>query len=130
MIKASIFEKIGAMVSANKARELASYNEFIAFYRELVEALPSDVTKIFGSMPVGVFDGGAKKEWNIQLTAVDYIWWKSHIEGEGVRFTKSPARVQLDMLDRISKKAEVYTLDPSERKALIALLEEAQKQAA
>jgi hypothetical protein len=126
MINLSIFQAIGELVSGAKGRSDAEHIAFLAFYRSLVETLPADACRAFGLMNgVEVITGGSKGSFGIELTVTDYVWWKKHIEEEGTTFVHSPASVQLDMLTRLSRKAEVQRLEPSERKHLLDLLEQA-----
>jgi hypothetical protein len=125
MINPRIFAAIGRLAVSAKKRRDAEYQDFLAFYRTLVETLPAEVCAIFGNMGgIEVQPGaGARTTFGLELSATDFIWWKHKIEVENVRFVKSAAAIKADMLARISRGAEAHNLTPAERKELVALLE-------
>lgn len=125
MTMASVFKAVADLAVGAKARRDAEYQDFLSFYRDLVETLPTEAVTAFGSMKVEVVEAGAiKSGWAIELTPTDFIWWKSKLEQGEVRFTGSADSVKLSMLSRIAKKAEAHRLSPAERKTLLALLDE------
>ena len=121
----NIFKAIADIALGAKKRQDEEYSAFLAFYRELVETLPTEVTTLFGSMPRRVIENDEVVSYNIMLTATNFVWWKAKIEKTGTRFTTGPVVTRLAMLDHISKKAETNSLSPEQRKALLALLLEA-----
>jgi hypothetical protein len=122
MMKLNVFKAVVDLAMGAKARRSTEHQEFLTFYRSLVETVPTEAIGLFGSMPVNVFEAGKQEDWAIELTATDYIWWKKKIES-GARFVVDPSEVQLAMLNRMSKKADMERLSPDERKSLIALME-------
>jgi len=123
----NVFRAIADLALSAKRREDKAHTDFLSFYRELVETLPSEMVDIFGQL-TGVdvrIKSGKEAKWGIQLTATDFIWWKSQIEDEGVRFVHGPLSVQRSMLDLFSRSADARRIPPEERKKLIALLEQA-----
>ena len=119
-ITADIFRAVAAVGLGASKRITAEHDEFLAFYRELVETVPTDVAKSFGRMSVNMTNGA--QDWKIELSATDYIWWKEKF-ADGARFSSPPAQVRLNMLTRLAKKVEEQRLEPSERAALLALLD-------
>ena len=122
-----IFQALSDMIAETTGRREKEYADFLAFYRALVETIPTKVSQAFGKMEVSATGG---KGYGLLLTAADYLYWKTAIEQNGLRFAKGPRGVQLDMLDRFVSKAEDSGLEPKERKRLLALLDEAQGAAA
>lgn len=120
----NLFRAVGDLALSAKKRVTNEHVEFLAFYRQLVETLPSEMTEMFGTLD-GIevrLTGGGFQTYGIELTATDFIWWKSVIEG-GNRFKNGTAWVQQSMLSRFSKKAEAHRLSPEERTTLLALLD-------
>ena len=73
-------------------------------------------------MPIRVFDNGKKRNFNLQLTVMDFIWWKRKIEELGVKFEEDPISVGCEILDRIAGKSEQQNLSTEERKYIIDIL--------
>ena len=122
----NIFRAIGELAVSAKRRTDKQYADFLAFYRQVVETLPTEMVEIFGELDVPVkLKDGTKETNGLLLTATDYMWWKRHIETFGMRFTYGPMNVEARMLEQFSKSAETHMLSPEERKNLIALLEQA-----
>lgn len=120
-----IFHKIADFTTAAVSRRNKEHDQFLSFYRELVETIPTEAIKAFGNMGgVQVFSGGKRQDFGIELTAADFLWWKQHIDVMGTRFVKSPSAVQADILDRMVRKADVGGLAPKQRKELIALMDD------
>lgn len=122
-----IFTAIGELATGAKKRRDGEHQEFLGFFRSIVETIPTEVVQIFGTLS-GIemrLPSGKVESYGIELTATDYMWWKQKIEKEGARFVGKTSAVQSNMLDRLGKKAEMHRLEPAERKKLIALLEEA-----
>ncbi|KKC25798.1 hypothetical protein [Sphingomonas sp. SRS2] len=125
LLSADLFKSIADIAVTAKGRRDAEHASFLAFYRQLVEVIPTDAVTSFGSVSVNVKTARKSEQWAIELTVTDYMWWKQKIEQLGVRFEKSPASVQADMLVRLSKAAEASRLNSDERKALLGLLDAA-----
>ena len=123
-----IFKAIGNLSLKAKVREEQEYKEFLAFYKELVENMPTELTILFGNLGgIETSKAGHKPSvYGIELTATDYIWWKNKIENEGCRFVHGIPHVKSLMLERFAKNAESHRLSPEERKELIAMLEKTQ----
>lgn len=124
-MNANIFRAVGELALGAKRRREAEYASFLSFFRELVETLPAEMTSLFGHMSnVGVtLRDGKTANYGIELTVTDFLWWKSAIEQDGVRFTSGPESLRRSMLTRFSKQAEAYRLEPEERKKLLAMID-------
>ena len=120
----NIFKKVADLALGAKRREDAEYADFLKFYRDLVEVLPTEVVELFDGCPRAVISKGAEYKWIIQLTATDFIWWKTKIEQEGARFKNGVTNAKLAMLEKLAKSAEAKSLTPEERKTLLAMLDE------
>lgn len=122
----NIFHAIGDLAMGAKRRSEKEYADFLAFYRELVETLPIEVTDLFGTMnEVWVQRRGQKNESvGIELNVADLMWWQ-HEFATGTRFVHGIDQVKADMLRRLTLKAETQRLNPEERKKLLALLDQA-----
>lgn len=125
MLDSRIFKALGDLVVTARSRRDAEHREFMAFYRDLVETLPTEVLEAFGSVAAPATIKGEACNYRLELNATDYIWWKKEIEEKGARFTAGPSSIQLDILTRLAKTAEDQRLQPAERKALLALLDDA-----
>lgn len=120
----ALMAKVGDIFLASKRRRDAEYADFLAFYRTLVEETDSAVAKAIGNISVAVTEDGCPRNWNILLTAADYIWWKQKITEAGVLFSTSIEQVKADILMSLAAKAESNGLTAAERKSLIALLDQ------
>lgn len=119
----NIFKAIGDLAVGAKRRTDKDYADFIAFYRQLVETLPIEVTDLFGSLDdVQVRRDGKLEGCGLELNVTDVIWWQHEIK-TGTRFVCGIAQVKSDMLRRLALKAETQRLTPDERKSLLALLD-------
>ncbi len=121
----NIFSAISDLAIGARLRRKAEDGEFLKFYRSIVETVSPEVVSIFGHMPnVHVVSNGKKEEWGIELTATDFIWWKSKLESGDVRFVEGGNAIKAAMLHRMARMAEVEKLSADERKRLISLLED------
>lgn len=123
---AKAFLGMGEILSGVAARRRKENEEFLGFFREIVETVPLEVAKAFGTMGVEAFDATGKptQGWGIVLSVADYIYWKDHLTA-GARFKFPVANIKLAMMNHLSKKIEGVGLPPEERKALLAMLDEA-----
>ena len=120
----NIFLSIGELALGAKKRREREYAEFLSFYRTLVETMPSEMTALFGTLDgISVDCRGKKESFRIELTVTDFLWWKSRIENESLRFVYGIPAVKAAMLDHFSRKAELHRLSPEERVKLLELLE-------
>ena len=124
-ITAELFRAVGELAIGAKQRRRKEYVDFLAFYRELVETLPTEVVQLFGKLDVSVVpkSTGKIETYGLILNATDFVWWKQSLEAEEVRFTNGPQSIRLSMLNHLSKQTEANSLSPDERKALLALLD-------
>lgn len=123
MIELNVFKAIADLAVGAKARRDEEHQEFLRFYRSLVETLPTMATEAFGNLNgVKVTARKAAQSWGIELTVSDYLWWKHEIE-QGARFVEGVAAVQTSMLHRLSKAAEAQRLSPEERKEMLSLID-------
>jgi hypothetical protein len=122
-----LFQAIADLASNAAGRVTDEHQEFLNFYRGLVDTVPPETVGRFGNLGVAVIENGAvQTQWGIELTATDYLFWKQKI-GAGVRF--SPAHggvksVPRAMATRLAKQAETAGLTLEERQQLLNLLDE------
>lgn len=120
----TIFTDIADIAFGARKRRIAEHEEFLKFYRELVETVPQEVVALFGKMTVRVVEAEVQADWGILLTATDYIFWKNKLLEGRIKFVKGDKRIKQLMHERLAEKAENEGLSAEERKRLIALLEE------
>ncbi len=122
-----IFQAIADIATNAAGRVTDEHQEFLTFFRSLVETVPPETAQRFGTLGVTAIEGGAlTANWGVMLTATDYLFWKQKI-AEGVRF--SPAHggvksVPRAMVTRLAKQAEAAGLTLEERQQLLKLLDE------
>jgi hypothetical protein len=126
-VNIDIFSAIGDLAISSRRRVEVEHSDFLVFYRQLVETMPTEMVEIFGTL-----DGirvrlrrGKVEDYGIELTATDFMWWKSLIEADHARFVSGPADVKRRMLERFATGAEAERLTPDERKKLLFLLDSA-----
>lgn len=119
MTTVSRFKKLALFISDVTGRRQREYEDFLSFYRELVETMPTDVCKTFGNMSVTGNDG---KNYGIMLTVADYMYWKDSF-AKGVFFKHEPEMVIKAMMKHLSESVEhTGSLTPDERKNLLSIL--------
>lgn len=119
------FKAIGELAIGAKRRQEKEYADFIAFYRDLVENLPTEVTELFGKLdniPVRRWGSGKTENVGLILSVADLLWWTHEFEMK-TRFVNGISYVKSEMLARLSRQAETERLSPDERKRLLAILD-------
>ena len=126
MIKA--FAALGEIIVGAKQKRDAEYQEFLVFYRELVETLPTEACNRFGTLNgVEAVVDGNESAYGIQMNVADFLYWKNKIDNTDIRFVASIREIKSAMLDRLTNIAEVHNLEPAARKALLAILIDAKE---
>jgi len=122
------FKALGDIISNEKKRRDVEHQEFLAFLRELIETLPAEACSRFGNLSVVLIEKELKKNFGIQLTVADYLFWKDKFENTDLRFEETTGQIKSRMLEKLTNVAEVNNLGPKERKELLAILIEAKKE--
>lgn len=117
----SVFQQIGLIFQASKARKDAENVAFLAFLKELIEKTDGDIAAAVGRVSVDLVKGTAPSNAGIILSVEDYIFWKNKF-ADGYRFKKPVEQVKSDILAKLAKAAEDNNLTADERKSLLALL--------
>ena len=125
LLDVKIFQLLADFINRDKIRRDREHEEFMEFYRELVETIPAAAAEAFGCMNgVGVAkrikSGLDERSWGIELTPTDYLWWRRYID-EGFYLTKGCAETQLDILERLAKLVDMSSLTVEERQQLLDL---------
>jgi len=120
----NIFHRISDIALRAKSRRDEEYRQFLQFYRELVETVPAEVAKLFGTLNgvKCIVGKGVSADYGIQISATDYLWWKDEFVNKGTRFALPVEQVKAAILTHIAKKAEASGLTADERKELLTLL--------
>lgn len=119
----SIFRAVAALAMNAMGNRKQEQQEFLSFLRELVESVPEEVTREFGTLSgIKAVKDGTEHDWGIMLNVTDYLWWKDKFE-QGYRFAERPERVQAKILARLAKVAEGQGLDAEGRRTLLAILD-------
>jgi hypothetical protein len=98
--------------------------EFLDFYKAIVEIVPAEAAKQFGNMTVKVITtkDNTERNYGLMLTVVDYAWWVDQIKYNKVRIVGGPADVKQAILNRMSETIESYLTSAEHKKALMELL--------
>lgn len=122
---ADTFRRVGELAIGAKARRQAENEEFLKLHRQIVETVPIEIVKAFGTLDnVALYDPkGKEATGGIELTVADHLWWKKLL-AKGNRFRWGIQPVKDYMLEHLVKQIEDTTLEPEQRKALLALLDE------
>lgn len=119
----SIFKQLADLITGALERRIVEHEEFLQTFKHLVENLPQSVVNSFGTLSdIEVITEKGPLKYGIELTCVDYIWWKLQISN-GAYFTLGVPDVKLRMIDHLSKCVGLNDLDPVARSKLIYLLE-------
>ena len=122
------FRALGDIILNNKKKRDIENQEFLKFFRELVETLPAEACKKFGQLTgVDVIVDNTAKQFGIILSVTDFLWWRNAFETTNVRFTNGPENVKMKMLERLTAVSEVDSLGPADRKKILAILIEAKE---
>jgi len=123
------FKALGEIIVGAKQKRDVEYQEFLSFYRELVESLPTEACKRFGNLSVKVIkqDGNKEANYGIELTVADFLWWKGVLENDEIRLDSTTNQIKNAMLDKLTRIAEVNNLEPEARKSLLAILIDAKE---
>lgn len=121
----NIFRAIGDLALGAKKRTDKEHDDFLAFYRQLVETLPVEVVELYGELKdISLKRDGKIEKSNLELSIADFLWWQHEITVAGTRFTHGVAEVKSDMLQRLVQRAETQRLSPEERAKLLLLAEQ------
>lgn len=112
-------KKVIGLINGADERSQTEHQKFLEFLEVLVSECGPAASKEFGRMTVRVDNG---KEWGIELTPTDLLWWRSKILHDRVRFCKGAASVQADIVSRLSNSAGSYNFTPEERQEFIAIM--------
>jgi hypothetical protein len=128
MTMLKMFQAVADIATNAAGRVTEEHQEFLKFFRELVETVPPEVAERFGTLKVTALEKGKETEgWGVMLTATDYLFWKQKIS-DGVRFSPRHGGVKSvprAMVTRLAKQAETAGLTLEERQKLVKLLDEA-----
>jgi hypothetical protein len=117
------FKKLVELAGIVNSKYKVEQQEFMKFYKDLVETVPTDTCKLFGTIYDTCIDEN-KKEVNlgIMLTVADYLYWVDAFE-KGVRFKISFDKLKSKMLIHLAKAIEqTCEIDPQDRKTMLAIL--------
>jgi hypothetical protein len=108
---------------AQKIRE-QELADFMKFYKSVVEIVPPEAARIFGTMNVRTYVHKAKaaKNYGINLTVVDYAWWVSEFKAGNCYFVDGPASVKRDILNKLTQTVENHLTTPELKKELMEIL--------
>lgn len=110
----------------NKAQEIREQElaDFMKFYKAVVEIVPPEAARIFGTMSVStyVYKDKTIKNYGIKLTVVDYAWWVSQFKAGNCYFVEGPASVKKDILNRLTETVESHLTTPELKKELMEIL--------
>ena len=120
---ARIKEIFSLFYEAQELRE-QELQEFLDFYKNIVELIPAEASKAFGRLSVEVYVYKTKRNANygIDLTVTDYVWWVDQFKYNKVRLIDSPIDIKHKILNRITETIESYLTSPEHKKALMELL--------
>lgn len=112
-----LFRALSRILTRNKARLLAEHMEFLETYKNIVNAVSVETAAEFNRVSVVVIKDNQEKNWAIELTPIDQMWWAHEIK-EGARFRDAPSKVLRDMLEHLTSKVEVLQLNAEEHQLL------------
>jgi hypothetical protein len=116
------FETLISIISGSREREKNEHDAFMEFYRNLVAIVPDNLAKEFGGVKVPTRHNGViTSSYNMELNAVDCMWWSSVIQDEGGRFAHGITSVQRSIWDRFNQMLGDGVMTDDERMALMAL---------
>lgn len=110
----------------NKAQKIREQElaGFMKFYKSVVEMVPPEAARIFGTMNVRTYvhKDRAVKNYGIKLTVVDYAWWVSEFKAGNCYFVDGPASVKRDILNKLTQTVENHLTTPELKKELMEIL--------
>lgn len=129
MITNELVKSVSDIFMSSHKRRQAQYEDFLAFYKRIVEDTDTAVAKVVGTINVSVMaklDTAKveRKEFGIILSPSDYMWWKQHL-GIDIDFVFSVEAVKTHIIRSIAKAAEANDLTNDERRRLLSALDQA-----
>lgn len=120
-------DKIKALFSLyNKAQKIREQElkDFMEFYKTIVEIVPPEAARVFGTMPAPtyVYKHKKVKQYGIKLTVVDYAWWVEQFRSGECYFVEGPASVKRDILNRLTETIENYLTTADLKKELLEII--------
>jgi hypothetical protein len=120
-MKISKIKEVFSLLSGAYERNIREFEEWLTWYEALVIAVPDHVAKAFGKIGVYVVTNGEKKEWSIELTAFDFMFWRNN---KNVYFFNGANEVKTAIYNRLAQVANNYIATPEERKKLLDILKD------
>lgn len=122
MIPFKAFHTLIQIISGARERITREHIEFLEFYLQLVQVVPNDIAADFGRIPTPVMVGRSKRDYQLELTMTDFLWWKSAIMDDGARMINTVGQVQRDIWDKLVTQVDAMTLNEDEKGALMNAL--------
>ncbi len=125
MIPFNAFKSLIAIITGARQKETEEHQQFMEFYRELVKIVPDDVAKSFKSISVPTTVGNkVEKDYRLELTVTDFMWWESIVLKEGGRFVQSVYEIQRNIWDRLNTLVKDHNLTEEQRAAMLTLADD------
>jgi hypothetical protein len=119
------FVAVAKFFTEKREREVARYDQFLAFYEHLIRETPVPAVQRFRGLDINVQTEGKTETWSLHLTPTDFGFWKAKI-ADGARFTSGPDAVELAIMNRMAGFAEQLSLSREDRAALLDILQDRQ----
>lgn len=121
MINFAAFEALIGFITGERKRQTQLHEEFLAFFQDLVKILPDDLAREFGKVTAPTMHGGQKRDYLIELTVTDLLWWRTIVD-EGGRFIAGTVAVQRDIWDHLNRQLLTGSLTDEQRLHLLNLM--------
>ena len=116
-MKIENIKKAFAIITGAQTRRDQEHAEFLKLYHALVVNSTPQIAKDFGRMSLPTIKG---KEFNLELTAQDYLWWEQQIRA-GHIIEGGLATAKSKIFSRLAHLSNASNMTPDEKAAFIAL---------
>ena len=123
MIPMKAFEALVGFITGNRAKITAEHEEFMHFYSELIKILPDELAREFGRISAPTWHKGQKRDYQLELTVTDLMWWQTVVD-DGGRFVEGALAVQREVWDHMNKSLRHGALTDEQKLQLLNIINE------
>lgn len=109
-----MFEKIFNVFKKYEVTNDEKFKQFHEFHKWLIENMPDKLKKAYNNSGNKRINAITNKEWSVELSITDYLWWETQHAGDLLNF-KDIDVIKKEMLLALANILETITLDENDK---------------
>lgn len=109
-----MFEKIFNVFKKYEVTNDEKFKQFHEFHKWLIENMPDKLKKAYNNSGNKRINVITNKEWSVELSITDYLWWETQHAGDLLNF-KDIDVIKKEMLLALANILETITLDENDK---------------